>query len=181
MYRNLCILSLMAGLLCACSSRGGAEGDSRQASQAESQPVAAPQAMQSSLAHTDATYRGRNYHTTVMRRADSSLPMVTNEQGEQFVDNRIKLRVECGGHVVLDRDFTKQDFASWVDARFLRYSVLEAIVFNEVTTSGLAFSASVCYPQTDLYIPLRITVSADGRLQIEREELQEAPQDEPAL
>lgn len=166
---------LMGALCAACSSRAGDSSKGEAVWTTDSIRSGAPQAMQSSLAHEDVTFRGKNYHTTVSRQADRSLPIVTNEQGEKFVDNRIKLRVECNNRTIVDREFTKNDFAAWVDARFLRYAILEALVFNEVTSSGLAFSASICYPQTDLYLPLRITVEANGNLRIEREELEEAP------
>ena len=29
---------------------------------------------------------------------------------------------------------------------------------------GIIYAASICYPQSDLYVPLRLTVSADGKI-----------------
>ncbi len=37
----------------------------------------------------------------------------------------------------------------------------------------MVYAASICYPQSDLYIPLSITVSADGKISIAKEELLE--------
>lgn len=168
--------ALMGVLSTACSSGAGGSSEGKAVQTTEDTRNGAPQAMQRSEVAEEVTCRGRKYHTKVIRRPDESLPMVTNEQGEKFIDNRIKLRVECEGRVLVDRDFTKNDFASWVDARFLHYAILEALVFNEVTPGGLSFSASVCYPQTDLYVPLRVTVGTQGAIHIEREELEETPQ-----
>lgn len=167
--------AMMGALSVACSSQAGKGSENKTTAQADSVQANAPQAMQSSLVHEDITFEGKSYHTTVLRRPDKTLPVVANEQGEQFFDNRIKLRVECENRILVDFDFTKEDFSAWVDKRFLHYAILEAIVFNEVTPSGLAFSASVCYPQTDLYMPLRITVKANGTMVIEREDLEETP------
>lgn len=37
----------------------------------------------------------------------------------------------------------------------------------------MVYAASVGYPQSDLYVPLRITVSADGKVSMDKEELME--------
>lgn len=41
------------------------------------------------------------------------------------MDNRITLRITCGGKRVVDKVFTKDNFASLVDAKFMKYSILE--------------------------------------------------------
>ena len=38
---------------------------------------------------------------------------------------------------------------------------------------GIIYAASICYPQSDLYVPLRLTVSADGKISMAKEELLE--------
>ena len=40
-------------------------------------------------------------------------------------------------------------------------------------SQGIIYAASICYPQTDLYVPLRLTVSADGKISMAKEELLE--------
>ena len=34
-------------------------------------------------------------------------------------------------------------------------------------------AASICYPQTDLYVPISITISTDGKISMKKEELLE--------
>lgn len=76
---------------------------------------------------------------------------------------------------MLNKTFTKADFASVVELDFLKKSILEGLVFDKTTSHGIVYAASVCYPQTDLYVPLSIIVTPDGKMSIERvESLEEA-------
>ena len=100
---------------------------------------------------------------------------------EKFVDNRITLRITCGGKQVVDKVFTKDNFASLVDAKFMKYSILEGLVYDKTTPQGIIYAASVCYPQSDLYVPLRLTVSADGKISMAKEELLEEVYGEDAV
>ncbi|MGN0053275.1 MAG: DUF4738 domain-containing protein [Bacteroides sp.] len=161
-------------LLTACSSRGNGAGDSAQLADADSAAlVLAPQTMQVSDVKTTFTYQGKEYHSRVIRKPDSHLPIVQNEQGERFVDNCISLRIVREGKVIVDRTFTKDDFTSLVDARFMKYAILEGLVFDQTTPQGMIYAASVCYPQSDLYVPIRLTISSGGQIALSKEELME--------
>lgn len=35
------------------------------------------------------------------------------------------------------------------------------------------YAASICYPQTDLYVPVSITISTEGKISMKKEELLE--------
>lgn len=109
----------------------------------------------------------------VSRTPDESLPHVTNEMGDTYLDNKIVLRLTCGNEKVFDKTFTKNDFSSVVDAGFLSKSVLEGIVYDKTTPQGIVYAASVCYPQTDLYMPLSITITADGKMSIQKVDMLE--------
>ena len=73
----------------------------------------------------------------------------------------------------LNKTFTKNDFSSVVDAKFLSKSILEGIVYDKTTPQGIVYAASVCYPQTDLYMPLSITITADGKMSIQKVDMLE--------
>ena len=148
-----------------CTSRNR-NGEDVQILMRDSTVVTAPQRMQVSDTKTTITYRGKEYRSSVVRRPDESLPVVKNEQGERFVDNSITLRI-------VDKVFTKESFASLVDAKFMKYAILEGLVYDKTTPQGIIYAASICYPQTDLYVPLRLTVSADGKISMAKEELLE--------
>ena len=149
-------------LLSACSSQKKGDGEDVQVLMKDSVDANGLQRMQVSDSKMSFTYNGKEYHSHVVRRPDDSLPVVTNEQGEKFVDNRITLRITSGGKSIVNKEFTKESFASLVDAKFLKHS-----------SKGMVYAASICYPQSDLYIPLSITVSADGKISIAKEELLE--------
>lgn len=182
MKRFLYLFAWVAiGLLAACSSSKKEKADDLQVLTQDSLDAKGPQRMQVSDIKTPIDYRGKKYVSVVKRQPDESLPLVVNEQGEKFVDNRIRLRLTCGERTVLDKEFTKETFASLVDAKFLKNSILEGLVFDQTTSRGFIYAASVCYPQTDLYIPLRITVTPDGKVSMVQEELlEDLYQDEDA-
>ena len=52
-------------------------------------------------------------------------------------------------------------------------SILEGIVYDKTTPQGIVYAASVCYPQTDLYMPLSITITADGKMSIRKVDMLE--------
>ena len=63
----------------------------------------------------------------------------------------------------------------------MKYSILEGLVYDKTTPQGIIYAASVCYPQSDLYVPLRLTVSADGKISMAKEELLEEVYGEDAV
>ena len=113
---------------------------------------------------------GSSNKESVLARQDS-----VDAHGLQrmHVDNKIVLRITRGSENVLNKTFTKNDFSSVVDAKFLSKSILEGIVYDKTTPEGIVYAASVCYPQTDLYVPLSITVTADGKMSIKKVDMLE--------
>lgn len=128
------------------------------------------QRMQTSKNEIDIEFKGKQYHSLVSRTPDDNLPHVANDMGDTYVDNQIVLHLTRGGETVVNKTFTKNDFSSVVDADFLSKSILEGLVYDKVTSEGIVYAASVCYPQTDLYVPLSITINADGKMNIQKVE-----------
>lgn len=156
-----------------CSSQDKNKKDGMQVLMQDSTQMAGPERMQISDIKTTFTFKGKEYHSSVVRRPDETLPIVKNEQGEKFVDNRITLRITSGGKQVVDKVFTKDNFASLVDAKFMKYAILEGLVYDKTTPQGIIYAASVCYPQSDLYVPIRLTITSDGKISMAKEELME--------
>ena len=132
------------------------------------------------LSENDFKFKGKDYHSLVSRTPDENLPHVTNELGDTYVDNKIVLHLTRGNETVLNKTFTKNDFSSVVDANFLSKSILEGIVYDKTTPQGIVYAASVCYPQTDLYMPLSITITADGKMSIQKVDILEEDYDDEA-
>ncbi|ANU56969.1 DUF4738 domain-containing protein [Bacteroides caecimuris] len=161
---------LLLPLAVAVSACGGKKGIENQSLLARIDSIDAHglQRMQTSKSETNFKFKGKEYHSFVSRTPDESLPHVTNEMGDTYVDNKIVLRLTRGNETVLNKTFTKNDFSSVVDAKFLSKSILEGLVYDKTTSQGIVYAASVCYPQTDLYMPLSITITADGKMSIRK-------------
>ena len=135
--------------------------------------------LQTIKATSQAEFRGRTYDITVVRRADNTLPVVTDVQGVKYYDNTITMEVMTGGSVFAHKIFNKNTFASYLEADFLKRSILEGLVFDKVTENGLLFAASVSYPESDLYVPFNIILLPNGNLSIDKADLMEDYEPEP--
>ena len=164
------------GMLCLCAglmSCGGGGEQKEKVNEQTYQPTETSETgefeMQESSAEGSATVNRAEYRYRIHRKPSRQLPLVKDEQGNRFVDNVIEMKISRGdGKQVASKRFTKRDFASHVDAKFLSNSILEGLVFDRVVDGRLRFAASVCYPQTDLFVPLCILVGTDGSIRVEK-------------
>lgn len=131
------------------------------------------QRMQPSEVEETISYKGKTYTSTIVRLPDETLPLVKNEEGTRFADNRVFFRLKCGGKTIVDEAYTKESFSSLVNAQLLRSALLEGIVFDKTTDEGLLFAASVGYPDSDLYQPIRLVVTPAGKVSMLKEEIME--------
>ena len=113
------------------------------------------QRMTARKSEVDIKYKGKEYHSFISRTPNDSLPRVVSQMGNTYVDNQIVLRLTRGNERVFSRTFTKKQFESLI-----------------------VYAASICYPQTDLYVPISITISPDGKISMKKEELLEEVYDE---
>lgn len=169
-YIFIFIASSLLLTACGSSSSNNQSQETRMATNTIEAVNEGPQRMQTSEVKENFEYKGKQYQSHIVRRADESLPMVTNDEQQQFYDNSISLKLTCGGKQLVSRTFTKKDFLHLVDANFAKQAILEGIVFNEANEQGICFAASVGHPESDLYQPIRIVVSANGNLSISLEE-----------
>lgn len=173
MMRNIyLIMTLVLALLTSCGGNGSMGSSGRSEAQpSEEEALKGPQSMQDSDITVPVQVGNRDFQSNVVRRPDSNLPMVTNEQGQKFVDNRITLRLLEGGRSVVNREFTKADFAPFLDAAFQRNAILEGLVFDKVEGGHILYAASVAYPESDLYVPFQITVTTGGSISIAKSDV----------
>ena len=166
---------LLMGILTGCgSNKKDSKEETQRIFQLESVGEnSSLQRMQVSCINQDITCRGRKFHLSVERKPDDNLPHVNSDMG-MFVDNSIKVRItRDNGTSLFEKTFTKNDFAKLLSAKYLKRSILEGLVFDDVRTSEkkeITLAASVSYPMTDLYIPFILVVSQDGKLSISKDE-----------
>lgn len=128
----------------------------------------APVRMQDYTGSNEVDWVGRKYTVAVHRAAADSLPKVKDENGQQFVDNAISLRIiRADGSVFFSKTFTKQSFSAYIPDGYRTRGILEGLVFDKVEGNKLEFAASVCYPQTDEYVPLKVGIDNFGNISIE--------------
>ena len=131
------------------------------------------QRMQPSKMEQTITFKGKDYQSLVNRVPNDSLARVKNDMGDVFVDNTITLRLTRGNEIIFNKSFTKHSFSSLISADFMKRAILEGMVFDKTTTQGFVYAVSVSYPQTDLYIPISVTITPDGKMSMVKEELME--------
>jgi hypothetical protein len=122
----------------------------------------------------DVQWLGKQYQVEVTRTASDSLAMVKDESGQEFVDNRIVLKViRTDGSIFCTKTFTKSAFNACLDDDYRKTGILEGFVFDKAEGNQLFFAASVCHPQTDEYIPMVVTVSNFGEVGIAKDQQME--------
>ena len=120
-------------------------------------PVAVKKSVQSmgdNAAERDVEWLGATYHIRIERKADKSLSLAKDGQGNKYYDNRVSLLItRPDGSEFVRRTFSKADFASYV---------------NGTNSETLRFAASVGSPDrmSDEYVPLVLTVSRTGGVKI---------------
>ena len=118
-----------------------------------------PTKMQTYNDQREVKWLGKTYSVEIDRHPSDSLPMVTDETGQKFVDNVIRLTVRRpDGSVAISKKFLKTTFDRWLNGDYREHSILEGFVFDAVDDHRLQFAASVCLPQTDEYVPMVVTV-----------------------
>ena len=134
----------------------------------------APIRMQDYKDVKDVQWLGKQYQVEVTRTASDSLAMVKDETGQQFVDNRIVLKViRQDGSVFCTKTFTKSAFNACLDDDYRKTGILEGFVFDKAEGNQLFFAASVCHPQTDEYIPMVVTLSNFAEVGISKDQQME--------
>lgn len=127
-----------------------------------------PVVMQDYRQNTQVKWQGADYVCDIHRTACDSSQVVTNEEGESFVDNRILLTVtRADGTVFFKKEFVKEHFSSLIDNNFQSNGILEGLVFDRVDDQRLRFAASVSLPQTDEYLPIVVYVNRQGGISME--------------
>jgi hypothetical protein len=129
----------------------------------------APQKMQEYKSVKTINWRGETYTYNIHRMVDTNLPIITDENGNKFYDNKIDLTITRNGSPFFSQTFTKNTFAPYLDESFKKRGTLEGLVFDKTDNECMHFAASVCFPQTDEYIPLVVKLSSDGSISIARD------------
>lgn len=106
-----------------------------------------------------------SYTVSTERKADTSLPLCKDEQGNEYYDNRITVTItRKDGSLFFKRTFTKTDFAQYAKGNYGREGALLGVVFNTIKDDVLLFAASVGSPDnmSDNFVPIVVCISRTG-------------------
>ena len=120
---------------------------------------------------TTVQWVGSSYKVNVKLCADSSLPTVI-DGSQKYFDNKITLQVlRKDGSEFFSRTFTKQDFESCLDSKYMNNGALLGIVYDCAKGDCLYFAASVGSPDktSDEYIPMVLKLSKMGSVSISKD------------
>lgn len=128
-----------------------------------------------SIKYSDSIKTNTNcYLYQIERQPDSTLPNVKDQYSELvYLDNRIDVHILKNGKEFFRHSFVKSDFKSFLDEGFMKYGILEGFVFDRTTGNSLRFATSVSFPQSDMYIPLIVTINNQGQYDIQRDNIME--------
>jgi hypothetical protein len=171
-YKSVLALTFVGLLATSCGKKK--QHDDIIVQETEAPQPQAPIRMQDYKDIKDVQWLGKQYQIEVSRTACDSLAMVKDETGQQFVDNRIVLKViRQDGSVFCTKTFTKSAFNACLDDDYRKTGILEGFVFDKAEGNHLFFAASVCHPQTDEYIPMVVTLSNFAEVGISKDQQME--------
>ncbi|MBR4534662.1 MAG: DUF4738 domain-containing protein [Bacteroidaceae bacterium] len=162
------LVFLLLMTLSSCKGKSTTSQDASPAGEFETEDVQSGsiQCMRS-YDYTDTlTVNGHCYEYTIHREADESLPMVTDDEGVNYADNRYTLTILRDGQSCFDRQFTKANFASYLTPEFRERGILDGMMCDR-SLPGLCFALSVTLPQSDMVEPLLLRIDPAGGLVIE--------------
>ena len=171
-YKSVMALAFVGLITTSCGKKK--QHDDIIVQETETPQPQAPIRMQDYKDVKDVQWLGKQYQVEVTRTASDSLAMVKDETGQQFVDNRIVLKViRQDGTVFCTKTFTKSAFNGCLDDDYRKTGILEGFVFDKAEGNQLFFAASVCHPQTDEYIPMVVTLSNFAEVGISKDQQME--------
>ena len=171
-YKSVLALAFVGLITTSCGKKK--QHDDIIVQETETPQPQAPIRMQDYKDVKDVQWLGKQYQIEVSRTACDSLAMVKDETGQQFVDNRIVLKViRQDGSVFCTKTFTKSVFSACLNDDYRKTGILEGFVFDKAEGNQLFFAASVCHPQTDEYIPMVVTLSNFAEVGISKDQQME--------
>lgn len=113
---------------------------------------------------------GRTYYVDITGMSVDSLPMVSNEYGQKYKDNTIRLEVSRSDSTVFfKRTFRKADFGRFLKSDYRDKAILAGMNFLGADESKLLFLAWVNYPEAgdDEAIEVRVAVDMQGNVSMQ--------------
>lgn len=105
------------------------------------------------------------YH--IERECAEDLPIVEDEEGIKYKDNRYTLNITKDGTKLFSKQFTKADFKSKLSENFQDLGIMDGMRFNRAEEGKLYFNTCISYPESDMTCPFLLIIGPDGSYAIE--------------
>lgn len=113
---------------------------------------------------------GRVYKVSITRMPADSLPMVTDEIGQKYVDNAVRVAImRSDSTTFIDKVFTKSAFASHLDNDYRHNAMLVGMHYLECHGTEMDFVAVFNHPAAtdDEAIDLKLTIDSQRNIKIQ--------------
>lgn len=105
-------------------------------------------------------WRGKNYTYNIAKVCDKEAPVVKDETGQKYYDNKATLTItRDDGSEFYSHTFKKSSFEQYLPTSFVKNGVLEGFVFDKAEEGYLNFIASVAYPESDEFVLFSVKIS----------------------
>lgn len=112
---------------------------------------------------------GRRYRVNINGHGEETLPMVQDENGQQYIDNAIRVEVtRADSTLFYGHTFTKESFTEWLNKDYRKNAILTDINFLEPEGNVLKFVVSLNYPEAsdDEALDLLLLLDSQGNTSI---------------
>ncbi len=129
---------LLSATFCACGSGKSDKTDASADSTAQKAVSDAPYAEPSQSNTYTATLAGRHFEISISRKADQSLPTVTDELGKKFYNNRVEVTIKADGEEFFSHSYTREAFQEFLSESEKQGTVLLGMAFDSEKSDGHA-------------------------------------------
>jgi len=149
--KKITLLTMSIGLmsvllLIACGGKKNADNETIMAIDYTPPVITDPIAMDSVTDSRTVVWMNGGYRVTVQRVPLKSLPMVSNDYGQKYVDNRVSITIRRpDGSEFFSQAFTKSAFNAFLDADYRENGLLADIHFDKAVGEQLEFTVSVAH------------------------------------
>lgn len=104
-------------LLTACNGKNNNDTTSQQDSIATERNANEPFADAAQRKEYEAHLGGKTFKILISRTADKTQPIVTDELGKKFYDNRVDVSITCDGVDFFSKSYTKDSFSEFLTSK----------------------------------------------------------------
>lgn len=173
MIQILICVSLVAGMMMLGACKEKKQTDDIITSKYVPKALVDPIRMGEDRQTNTVVWQGSPYRVDILRLPADSLPKLTDDNGQQYVDNLVDVKISRqDGSVFFHRSFIKAAFSGHLDEPFRRNGQLVGIRFHEVDNSALEFKVVIGMPDApdDLFVPLEMVVDRQGAIRVEKDD-----------